>query len=165
MTDATARFWTLIARTRPAWGYIPLRIVFGSILLIEGLSRLSEVHKAGSLLSQLPHNLALGIAIAFTVIEILAGVLAIPGFLMRFAAAAVLVETFVAILFERVPLDFSGDLRAQILLVAVASFFFLSGAGRYSVDHYLARKALKHRPEEKWELYVYAETPLSRWWE
>lgn len=148
------------------WGMIPLRVMFGVVLLLQGLQRLLLVraHDA-SLLSQLPSEWAIALVVFFSVVEILAGVLAIPGLMVRMVGFAIATEMFLAIFFERIPLDFTRDLQTQMLLIGVASLMIFSGAGRFSIDHWLARRHLLKYPSKKWELYCLAETPYTKWWE
>jgi uncharacterized membrane protein YphA (DoxX/SURF4 family) len=166
LKEQNAKIWLTFTRTRPAWGMIPVRIVFGVVLILEGISRFTFVrHNKDSLLAQLPHEWQLTLIIVFSVIEIVGGAMAIPGVLTRFVGMAILVEMFFAIMFEQIPFAFSGDLQTQTLLFGIASLLMFSGPGRYSVDGLIARKILKKYPIEKWRLYVYAETPITKWYE
>jgi uncharacterized membrane protein YphA (DoxX/SURF4 family) len=166
LKEQHAKAWLTVTRTRPAWGMIPVRILFGVTLILEGVSRFTFVrHNRDSLLAQLPHEWQLPVVVAFSVIEIVGGAMAIPGIMTRFVGMAILVEMFLAIMFERIPLAFSHDLQTQILLVGIASLLTFSGPGRYSIDGLIARKILKKHPSDKWNIYVYAETPLTKWWE
>lgn len=164
--EHSAKVWLTITRTRPMWGMIPLRIIFGVTLILEGFSRFTFArHHTAALLSQLPNEWAFALVVFFSVVEIIAGLLMLWGFLVRFAGLALLVEMSVAIFLERIPLAFSRDLQTQILIIGVASLMVFSGAGRYSIDRHIAKKILKKRPIKKWELYCYAETPYTKWWE
>lgn len=166
MKEKSAKVWLTVTRTRPMWGMIPLRILFGVTLILEGASRFTFVrHNKEALINQLPHEWTLTLIIFFSVVEILAGCLAIPGLMARFAGFALLVETSLAIFFERIPLSFSHDLQTQILIIGIASLMTFSGAGRYSVDGKIAKSILKKFPVKKWEIYCYAETPYTKWWE
>ncbi len=166
LKEQNAKIWLTFTRTRPAWGMIPVRIVFGVVLILEGISRFTFVrHNKDSLLAQLPHEWQLPLIVIFSVIEIVGGAMTIPGVMTRFVGMAILIEMFFAIMFERIPLAFSGDLQTQILLFGIASLLMFSGPGRYSVDGAIARYILQRYPIEKWRLYVYAETPITKWWE
>ncbi|MFA5945324.1 MAG: DoxX family protein [Patescibacteria group bacterium] len=166
LKEQSAKFWLTITRTRPAWGMIPVRIVFGVMLVLEGISRFTFVrHNRDSLIAQLPHEWQILFIVVFSVVEIIGGAMAVPGVMTRFVGMAILVEMFFAIMFERIPFAFTHDLQAQILLVGIASLLMFSGPGRYSVDGLIARKILKKYPIEKWKVYVYAETPLTKWYE
>lgn len=148
------------------WGLIPLRIIFGVTLILAGISRFTFVKEnKESFVAALPNEWAIPLLTALSVIEIVAGVMAIPGLLARVAGFVIVVEMAAAIFIERIPLDFSMDLQTQILLFGIAAMMSFSGAGRYSIDHYFARKVLKQHPNKKWELYCYAETPYAKWWE
>ncbi|MDA0207832.1 MAG: DoxX family membrane protein [bacterium] len=155
---------TLLA-TRPMWGMIPLRIIFGVSLILSGLSRFTFVRQTSdTILAELPGEFALGLIIFFSVVEIIAGLLSVSGLFARAVGTIVLIEMSVAIFLERVIIDFR-DLQTQVLLVAIASILFFSGGGRYSLDQIFAKKLLKKHPNKKKELYLLAETPYAKWWE
>lgn len=152
--------------TRPMWGMFPLRLVFGPMLILEGLSRYLLIRQdPASWLSELPGETAFTIIFIFSIIEIVGGALITVGFLTRFMAFFIMFEMATVIVLERIPLDFSYSLQAQILLLAIASMMLFSGAGRFSVDRYIARQLLKKIPNMKKELYCIAETPYTKWWE
>ncbi len=157
--------WSLLTRTRPMWGMIPLRVMFGVTIILQGLHRLVGVREQGSLLGSLSHEWQLLVVILFSVIEIVSGLMAIPGFFVRLVGIATVVEMTVAIFFERIPLDYSGSLQAQMLILAIGAMMMFSGAGRHSIDHWLACRHLTRHPSKKWELYCLAETPYTKWWE
>jgi uncharacterized membrane protein YphA (DoxX/SURF4 family) len=166
LKEQNAKVWLTFTRTRPAWGMIPVRIVFGVVLILEGISRFTFVrHNKDTLLAQLPHEWQLTFIIAFSVIEIIGGAMTIPGVMTRFVGMAIVIEMFFAIMFEQIPFAFSGHLQTQLLLFGIASLLMFSGPGRYSIDGLIARKILKKYPIEKWRLYVYAETPITKWYE
>lgn len=148
------------------WGMFPLRVIFGVMLVLGGLSRFLLFRQDPmSLLANLSGTAALVIIIIFSVIEILGGILAMSGFLTRFVGFFIVLEMTLAIVFERIPLDFSRDFQTQVLLLAIASMILFSGAGRFSVDRYIARRLLKKHPNKKKELYCIAETTYTKWWE
>ncbi|MBI1908306.1 DoxX family protein [Candidatus Uhrbacteria bacterium] len=165
MKEHFPTIWSLVTRTRPMWGMIPLRVMFGVIIILQGVDRLTGVREAGSILESLSHEWQLAVVLIFSIIEILAGVMAIPGILVRLVGFAIVIEMAVAIFFERIPLEFSGNLQAQLLMTAIAAMMVFSGAGRHSVDHWLACRHLVRYPNKKWELYCLAETPYTKWWE
>lgn len=154
-----------MTRTRPMWGMIPLRVMFGVIIILQGVDRLLSVREAGTLIGSLSSEWQLVAVLLFSVIEIVAGLLAIPGLFVRLVGLSIVIEMAVAMFFERIPLDYSGNLQAQMLIFAIAAMMVFSGAGRYSVDHWLACRHLVRHPNKKWELYCFAETPYTRWWE
>lgn len=165
MKKQTEKAMLTLLATRPMWGMIPLRIIFGVSLILSGLSRFTLVRQTSdTLLAELPIEYGLGITIFFSVIEILAGLLAISGLFSRAVGTIVIFEMSLAIFLERVIVDFR-DLQTQVLLFAIASILFFSGGGRYSIDQYLAKKLLKKHPNKKKELYLLAETPYAKWWE
>ncbi|HBL39557.1 TPA: hypothetical protein DDZ10_02695 [Candidatus Uhrbacteria bacterium] len=153
-------------KTRPIWGLIPVRIVFGSILFIHGATRLIEARqRSGALIEELPSEAAFVLVLLFAVTEFLGGALIIPGFLTRAAGFVLVVEMIVSITIERLPLGFSGSgLPFELLLFAVAGMLFLSGAGRFSIDRAIARRLLARAPNEKHEAYIVAETLHTRYW-
>lgn len=154
-------------KTRPIWGFIPVRIAFGSILLMHGISRLLEARAPSStFLADLPNEAAYGIVLAFAVVECVGGLLMIPGFLARFAGFLLVIEMIASITIERLPLGFEEvGLPFELLLFAVAGMFLISGAGRMSFDRAIARRLLCRCPDEKHEAYIVAETIYTRWYE
>ena len=123
------------------------------------------IRHAGSLLSTFSHEWQAVFVIAFSFIQILAGLMAIPGMFVRFVGFTVVIEMALAVFFETLPLDSSGSLQAKMLVIGIAGMMIFSGAGRWSIDHYLAKKHLQKYPNKKWELYTLAETPYTKWWE
>src|SRR5688572_20435814 len=106
MNAQAAKVWLTFLRTRPMWGMIPLRIIFGVTIILAGISRFTFVREnKESFLSALPHEWAFPLLIVLSVIEIVAGVLAIPGVLIRFAGFAIVIEMAASIFIERIPLD------------------------------------------------------------
>lgn len=166
MREHIPKLWCMLVRTRPMWGMIPLRVVFGVTLILQGIGRFVffRQHET-SLLSGLPNEWSFLVLVIFSVIEILGGLMIIPGLFARIVGFAIAIEMFLAVFLEQIPLDYSRDLQTQIILACIASMMIFSGAGRYSIDHKLAIAHLKKHPNKKWELYTLAETPLAKWWE
>lgn len=166
MKKKTAKILTTLLATRPMWGMIPLRTVFGVLLVLEGVSRFTVARKGSeAFIDQLPGETALAIIIVFAVVEIIGGVMSMVGIAQRLVGLLIVIEMSIAIFIERIPLDFSRDLQTQVLLFAIAAMVLFSGAGRFSLDRYLARQLLKKHPNKKKELYCIAETPYTKWWE
>ena len=165
MTTKKENFLLSIFVTRPMWGMIPARIALGTMLLLHGVGRLLIMHTdPGTILHGLPGPLAFVVLLFFSLVEMLGGALIIPGFLSRFAGMAIIVEMTASIFSERIPLGFSGDVRLEVLIFAMASMMLFSGAGRFSVDRWIARKLLEKYPNKKWEHYCIAETPYCDHW-
>lgn len=166
ITDAKQTALLNLFKTRPIWGIIPVRIVFGSILFIHGATRFIEARgRSGAFIEELPGEAAFVLVLLFAITEFIGGALIIPGFLTRAAGFVLVVEMIVSITIERLPLGFSGSgLPFELLLFAVAGMLFLSGAGRYSVDRAIARRLLAKCPNEKHEAYIVAETVHTRYW-
>lgn len=164
--EKLGRLALALSSTRPIWGLIPLRFIFGVTLILEGLARFTFVRaQRGALVDQLPGEWAFFILVLFSVIEIVAGILIIPGLFSRFAGGIVMVQMTVALFLEGIPLEFTRDMQTQILLIGIASMIFISGAGRHSMDWIVARELLKKYPSKKREIYTLAETPFTKWWE
>ncbi|MEK7665678.1 MAG: DoxX family protein [Patescibacteria group bacterium] len=153
--------------TRPMWGLIPLRIAFGTILLLDGAQRLILMRgEAGSFIEELPGPTAVAILIVFSVLQFVGGALIIPGFLSRIVGFVIMIELILSIFFERIPLGFMGNIRMELIMLAVATMMMFSGAGRFSIDRLIARRLLKCAPSKKWEHYMIAETPYcDKWYE
>lgn len=166
MKVQTGKILLTLLATRPMWGMFPLRTIFGILLILGGAARFTMA-KNGSeaLIGQIPGEFALMLIIFFAIVEILGGALSLVGLGQRAVGLLIVVEMSVAIFIERIPLDFSRDLQTQVLLFAIASMVLFSGAGRFSLDRYFARKLLVKYPSKKKELYCIAETPYTKWWE
>jgi uncharacterized membrane protein YphA (DoxX/SURF4 family) len=166
MKAKTENLILTLTATRPMWGMIALRVIFGVILILEGVSRFTMVREGDdTLISLIPGGIAFAIVVFFAVVEMLGGTLAILGLATRATGALIMIEMSIAMIFERVPLDFSRDLQTQMLFFAIATILFFSGAGRYSIDRMIARALLKKYPSKKKELYCIAETPYVKWYE
>lgn len=157
--------WSLMTRTRPMWGMIPLRVMFGVVIILQGIERLLTVQDEGTILGSLSGEWQLFVVLTFSVVQIVAGLLAIPGLFVRLVGFVIVIEMALAVFFEAIPLQFTGNTQAQLLMIAIASMMIFSGAGRHSVDHWLALRHLQRYPNKKWELYCLAETPYTKWWE
>ena len=163
-TRKQKRLLTLFC-TRPIWGLIPVRIAFGTIIALHGAKRLIEARQStGAFIELIPSEAAFIIILLFAIVEFIAALMIIPGFLTRVAGFLLVVELAVSIIVERLPLGF-GNLQFELLLFVVANMLFMSGAGRYSVDRGIARKLLKKYPSQKHEAYTIAETPYCKWYE
>ena len=159
-------FWLQMLKTRPMWGMLPVRIIFGTVLFFHGLSRLLVMRgDVGSIIESLPGEVAFVILVVFSVVELVCGAFIIPGFMARFVGFGIMIEMILSIFLERIPLGFEGDIRLSMLLFAISTMVFFSGAGRFSVDRAIARKLLDKFPNKKRELYILAETPYTKWYE
>lgn len=166
LSQKTGKVLTTLLATRPMWGMFPLRTIFGVMLILEGMSRFAIAkHNPEAIIGQIPGEWALVLVVIFSVIEIGSGLLSLIGFAQRLVGLLIVTEMSFVIFVERVPIDVSRDLQTQILLFAIASMVLFSGAGRFSIDRYLARQLLKTFPNKKKELYCIAETPYTKWWE
>lgn len=150
-------------KTRPIWGLIPVRIVFGSILLIHGAARLLEARQnSGAFIEELPGEAAFAFVLLFAIVEIVGGALIIPGLVTRFASFFLVLEMIVSITIEKLPLGWDAGVGLELLMFATAGMLLLSGAGRFSLDRAIARRVLKRYPNVKHEAYVIAETIYTK---
>ncbi len=140
--------WSLLTRTRPMWGMIPLRIIFGMLLVSHGVAHLDD-----------------GYFPIFGIIEIIAGGASTAGFMVRLVGLFIALEMIVAQFVPSFSLGFSVDIQTQLLVAGIALLMIFSGGGRHSVDNWLARRHLVKYPDKRWELYSIAETPYTKWWE
>lgn len=140
--------WSLLTRTRPMWGMIPLRIIFGALLLLHGFAHISD-----------------GYFSVVGTLEIIAGGASVAGFMVRIVGLFVAFEMIVARFVPSFSLGFSLDIQTQLLVVGIVALMIFSGGGRHSVDNWLARRHLVKYPDKRWELYSIAETSYTRWWE
>lgn len=165
MKEKHARTWIQLFVTRPMWGLIPLRIAFGTILLLDGAGRLIHMRgEVGSFIEELPGPAAFVILIVFSILQFFGGALIIPGFLSRVVGFVIVIELILSIFLERIPLGFQGNIRMELMMLAVAAMLTFSGGGRFSVDRGIARRLLKDAPSKKWEHYLIAETPYCEKW-
>ena len=166
MKAKTAKVWTTLLATRPMWGMFPMRTIFGVTLFLGGLERFTVVrHHSTAIIDQIPGEWALTLIAVFAIVEIVGGILSVLGLAQRLVGLMIVVEMSLAIFLERVPLNFDRALSTQVLMFAIASMLLFSGAGRFSIDRYFARKLLLKFPNKKKELYCIAETPYTKWWE
>lgn len=151
--------------TRPMWGLIPVRIAFGTILLLDGAQRLIRMRgEVGSFIEELPGETAFLILLVFSLLQFVGGVLIIPGLFSRAVGFVIVIELILSIFLERIPLGFAGNIRMELMMLAVAAMIMFSGGGRFSVDRGIARRLLKRAPSKKWEHYLIAETPYCEKW-
>lgn len=155
-------------KTRPTWGVPPVRIAFGAVLLTHGVSRLLNLEgSVGTIIRELPTEVALTVMVVFSLTEIIGGLMIIPGILSRFVGFIIVFEMLLSIVLEKIPFGYFGDVRLDLLLFAIAAMISFSGPGRFSIDRWIARKILeKHpNPHTKHDLYVIAETRHTAWYE
>lgn len=165
MTQQQARRWLSLFVTRPMWGLIPLRISFGTILLLDAAQRLVRMRgETGSIIEELPGETAFIILLVFSLLQFIGGALILPGLFSRVVGFVMVIQLVLSIFLERIPIGFQGNVKLEMLMLAASALFLFSGGGRFSVDRGIARKLLKKAPSKKWEHYLIAETPYCEKW-
>lgn len=125
------------------WAELPLRIVFGVVFIAHGGQKLfgwwggPGVEKFAGFLGQLGFAPAGFWSWAVSLVEFGGGILVLIGLLTPFAAALIAINMLVAMLAVHRPNGFflaNGGVEFTLILFAVAVYFTLSGAGKWSVD-------------------------------
>ena len=104
--------WSLLTRTRPMWGMIPLRIIFGALLMLHGVAYMGD-----------------GYFSVVGILEIIAGGASIAGFMVRLVGLFVALEMIVAQFVPAFSLGFSTDVHTQFLVVGIVALMIFSGGG------------------------------------
>lgn len=136
-----------LERVPPGWGIAAVRIMAGIILVIAGWQKLSGGvggFTGGMARMGFPGAEVLApLVIAF---EFIGGLLILVGAGVRWLGIIMIVEFLVAGTFVQMPSERGfGNARLDYLLVATGIMLLLAGAGKASVDEWLARR--KRVPE------------------
>jgi uncharacterized membrane protein YphA (DoxX/SURF4 family) len=138
-------------KTRPMWGMIPIRLIYGSLITYAAFQNILFLERGGAF------------ELVCKLIELIAGVLIVFGFLTRLAGFFLMVEIFFFVVIEQVSFgQYLWDAQFGLLVFSIACLFIISGAGRFSADRAIARRMLRCRPDTKHEAYVIAETIYTK---
>ena len=138
-----------LERVHPGWGIAAVRIMAGIILVVAGWQKLSggiAGFTGGMTRMGFPAAEVLApLVIAF---ELIGGLLILVGAGVRWLGIIMIIEFLVAGTFVQMPSERGfGNARLDYLLVAVGIMLLLAGAGKASVDEWLARR--KRVPERE----------------
>jgi len=119
------------------------RIAIGCFMLVHGLPKLDKLMAGGEIQFADPIGLGEKTSLILVVFaEVVCSILLILGFATRFALAA-LIFTMVVVVFITHSLDPFDVKEKPLLYLVVYCIFFISGSGRYSVDHLLYNRLNK----------------------
>lgn len=120
-------------------GLLLLRLAFGAMMMSHGLAKLSDF---ATLETAFADPIGLGSQLSLMMIiaaEVGASILLILGLATRLAALALAFAMCVAAFVVHAPFSFSGSELPLVYLVVYLTLL-IAGAGRYSIDHLIARK-------------------------
>lgn len=137
-----------LERIHPGWGIAAVRIMAGIILVVAGWQKLSGGGIAGFAggMARMGFPGAEVLAPLVIAFELIGGLLILVGAGVRWLGIIMIVEFLVAGTFVQMPSERGfGNARLDYLLMAVGIMLLLAGAGKASVDEWLARR--KRVPE------------------
>lgn len=146
-----APLWARWLRSEAPPSVILIRLVVGGIFLSEGIQKFLFPAELGpgrfAADTPLPAPTFFGYLTG--TFEIGCGILLLLGLLTRLAAIPMIVDMVGAEIFTKVPIllengfwDYAHEARNELLLLFGSLFLLVVGAGRYSVDAWLARRLL-----------------------
>lgn len=149
------------------------RIFWGLFLIIHAIYRMKVTVDPDAFLASVPESFAVWVIVVLAWVELVCGVMCVAGVLMRLASGIIMLQTVFYTLIENPIMDISMLMQIEHTLVYIIGLFFfgiafmfvLSGAGRYSVDHKIAKSILSKRSDINgiWTSYVIAETDRFKW--
>ncbi len=146
-------FFRKLLATHASAAVILIRLIVGAVFLVEGIQKflypdalgVGRFNKIGI---PTPEILAPFVGVC----ETACGVLFILGFLTRFAAITMIIDMLVAISTTKVPIlqkegfwSMAHEARTDWSMLLGSIFLLIVGAGAWSVDAMLARKAQQRR--------------------
>ena len=134
------------------YGPLALRLVVGAIFIAHGAQKLFGafggfgIEGTGQFFEQLGVSPGTFWAVVVGLTEFLGGLAVLLGFLIRYAAVALIINMLVAILLVHLPHGFflPQGYEFALLLLGAGVTFFIGGAGELSVDRYLERSWRRH---------------------
>lgn len=143
------RFHQRVLATNAGWAPLAVRIPVGIIFLAHGAQKLFGafggygLEATGQAMASMGLNPGLLMALLAGSAEFFGGALLIAGFLVRPAGAVLAFTMFVAIFaahFQSGLFLSNGGFEYALALLAVSAALLISGAGRVSVDDWLAKR-------------------------
>jgi len=163
-------FLMQLLKTRPQWGLIPLRVVFGIVLVMQSRDILIQKRREARIFFHSVQWIPLKIVTVVAKITQVLGFLMIFGFLGRLTGIAVLFLGITAIILEIYKkmshLRDNFEIRMRMMLMAVACVFVFSGSGRYSADWYITAGLEHFQPNPVVHAYIHSEMEIEgvKWW-
>lgn len=154
---------SIIFRTKTEWvhhGILALRLGLAALMFFAGITKFVGMLPVGTLVvfmqAGIPESTARPLVSVVGVVEILAGIALVSGFLVRLAAIPILAITLWVLaktsVFQAImssvfqgagqPAALGGDLGVfftvkDVAVVGAAMLLLICGAGRLSLDHYI----------------------------
>lgn len=155
-----------ITRTRPQWGLVPLRIVFGFLIITHSIDLFSRKTLEGRLTFFSLSGWPLGAMIFVTALTEVCGLFLIPGLLSRLSGLVILLLASSSSVYQFIKFKTVLNLRFKLSIISMAILIVMSGAGKFSLDHKISVEIEKKYPNDKVHSYIHAETelPNTPWW-
>lgn len=119
-----------------------MRIIFGLLLLIHGFQKLSNFDTLAAGNFPDPLGIGSGASVSLAIFgEFFCSIAFIFGFLYRLSMLPMMITLLVAFIFIHNGSLTDGELALVYLLIFV--FLYIAGAGKYSIDHIIAKKFQK----------------------
>jgi putative oxidoreductase len=116
------------------WAALPLRLVMGIILSVEGYAKL--VAMAGTIEYFAKQGFPIPVATAWfiTLLELCGGIALILGLFVRYLGLLYTIQFIVAAFWVKLPTQGYIGARLDLMLIAGAAALSFLGAGRWSID-------------------------------
>ncbi len=115
-----------------------LRVVFGALFMVHGWTKLSNFDATVEAFGQM--GMGGSIAVYFAIFgEFFCGLGILTGFLFRLALIPAIITMLVAF-FGVTGMDITGGGEMSALYLAVFVALYITGAGKYSVDGFVAKR-------------------------
>jgi len=126
-----------------------LRIIVGFLILIKGLSFVSDLDRVSSLVQQVNYTLYIWRGVHYIVFaQIVGGLFIVFGFQTRLAAIVLLPILFGAVFFVNLTNGLSflnGELWLSIVVLLMLILFLVMGSGKYSLDNLMNKPGYSRR--------------------
>ena len=130
-----------LERIHPGWGVTAVRVVAGIILVFAGWGKLTggiEEFAGGMTQMGLPAAQVLApLVVAF---ELVGGLLILAGAGVRWLGFVMVAQFLILALYVQMPSRGFGGARLDLMMAAAGLMLVLAGAGKASVDEWLARR-------------------------
>ena len=130
-----------LERIHPGWGVTAVRVVAGIILVFAGWGKLTggiEEFAGGMTQMGLPAAQVLApLVVAF---ELVGGLLILAGAGVRWLGFVMVAQFLILALYVQMPSRGFGGARLDLMMAAAGLMLILAGAGKASVDEWLARR-------------------------
>lgn len=130
-----------LERIHPGWGITAVRVVAGLILVVAGWGKLTggiDGFAGGMTQMGLPAAQVLApLVVAF---ELVGGLLIVAGAGVRWLGIVMVAQFLILALYVQMPNRGFGGARLDLMMAAAGLMLVLAGAGKASVDEWLARR-------------------------